>query len=115
MPQAMNLNALMQVVKLMTLEEQRKLNKLLVANIRGAQKVKAVTAAMDYEVGQVVKFDGKTRGPIYIKITGFSRDMTKVKGVQINQGWKTSPGMPWTAPASFVKPTTPTEVELVKA
>lgn len=88
------LNAAMQIVKTMTLEEQRALNSMLCTNIRAGLRVKAVGASINYSIGDVVQFDGKTRGPIFIEITGFSRDLTKMKGKQLNRGWKTAAGTP---------------------
>ena len=100
------LNAAMQIVRTMSLEEQRALNSLLCANIRAGHKMAAAENSMNYGVGDVVQFDGKTRGPIFLEITGFSRDRTKIKGKQLNKGWKTSAGVQWTVGATIVKSAT---------
>ena len=63
-------------------------------------------SSVAFKTGDIVKFDGKTRGPIHIKINGFSRDRTKIKGVQLNRGWKTQPGVAWTVAATLVSPST---------
>jgi hypothetical protein len=100
------LNAAMQIVRTMTLEEQRALNSLLCANIRAGHKVAAAENSMSFGLGDVIQFDGKTRGPIFLEITGFSRDRTKIKGKQLNKGWKTAAGTPWTVGATLAKAAT---------
>lgn len=90
------LNQVMQLVKTMPLQEQRDLNTMLCANIRRASKLKAIEKSASFELGDVIKFDGKTRGTVYVKVTGFSRDMTKLKGVQTSRGFgKASRGCMW--------------------
>lgn len=84
----------------LSLEDQRTLNTLLVQNIRAIQKRKSSIVATTFKVGDVVKFDGKTRGKVFMKITGFSRDLSKIKGLQLNKGWKTHAGTQWTVGAS---------------
>jgi hypothetical protein len=101
-------------VKSLSMDDQRALNKLLVANIRLAMRQKAVMTAITFKAGDVVKFDGKTRGPIFIKIHSFSRDLTKVKGVQLNRGWKTQPGVQWTVGATVCRASTVAEAEANK-
>ena len=100
------LTSLMDQIKTLPLSEQRALNSLLVANIRLGHRQAAVMKSVAYKVGDVVKFDGKTRGPIIIEITGFSRDLTKIKGRQLNDGWKTKAGVQWTVGATIVWPST---------
>lgn len=100
------LNSVMQLVKTMTLDEQRVLNKLLCQNIRHGMKVNAIQKSVNFAIGEVIVFDGKTRGTIYLEVTGFSRDMTKIKGKQLNKGWKTSPGVQWTVGASVARSAT---------
>lgn len=99
-----DLMSVVQAAKRLSLEDQLKLNKLLCANIRMGNKVRAAGNAIRFNLGDVVQFDGKTRGPIHIQISGFSRDFSKIKGKQVNKGWKTSPGVNWTVGASGVKP-----------
>lgn len=107
----MSLATIFAEVKTLSLEDQRALNSLLVANIRTALKQKAIMCAVKFKGGDVVKFDGKTRGPIFIKIHSFSRDATKVKGVQLNRGWKTKAGTMWTVAASVVQAASVEEAE----
>ena len=94
-------NELFAQIKKLTLVEKAALNKLLVQDIRFAQKQKAVMASMAFQIGDVVKFDGKTRGQIFIEVTTASRDFTKLKGRQLNRGWKTSAGTPWTVSSTL--------------
>ena len=101
-----DVNTIFAEIRKLSLEDQRALNSLIVANIRGAMRVKAVSSAIKYNRGDVVKFDGKTRGTIIIEITGFSRDFTIIKGKQLNSGFKTSAGVPWTVAATLVSPST---------
>lgn len=100
------------LAKQLTLQEQLALNKLLVANIRHANKMKSLEKAVTFRIGDLVKFDAKTRGIIVIKVTGFSRDMTKIKGVQQNVGRsiKARKGMNWTAGAGLVSAATEADV-----
>ncbi len=100
------LSSLMAQIKTLSLDEQRALNSLLVANIRLGHRQNAVMKSIEYKVGDVIQFDGKTRGPIFLEISGFSRDRTKIKGKQLNRGWKTQPGVNWTVGASIVKTAT---------
>ena len=100
------LTSLMAQIKTLPLDEQRALNSLLVANIRLGHRQNAVMKSIAYKVGDVIQFDGKTRGPIFLEISGFSRDLTKIKGKQLNRGWKTQAGVQWTVGASIVKAAT---------
>ena len=96
---------LMNLVKNLSLEEKRSLNNILVQDLRHAHKVKNVVAAAAFHEGDFVEFDAKTRGFITIQITDFSRDGSKVKGVQINKGrfGSAQRGMKWTATAAVCK------------
>lgn len=105
------LTALMSQIRVLSLEDQRALNAMLVANIRSGLKQKAVMSSIQFKAGDIVQFDGKTRGPIFIKIHSFSRDLTKVKGVQLNRGWKTQPGVQWTVGATICKAATLAQAE----
>lgn len=102
----MSLAAIFTEVRTLSLEDQRALNSMLVANIRQSMCQVAAMKSIAFKAGDVVKFDGKTRGPIYLEVTGFSRDRTKIKGRQINKGWKTSTGAQWTVGASIAKAST---------
>lgn len=108
---ATTVSALYAQIRVLSLEDQRVLNKMLVANIRLGMKQKAVMTSITFKAGDIVQFDGKTRGPIFIKIHSFSRDLTKVKGVQLNRGWKTQPGVQWTVGATICKAATLAQAE----
>lgn len=110
----MSLATIFAEVKSLSLEDQRALNSMIVANIRLGLKQKAVTSSSQFYIGDVVKFDGKTRGQIFIRINSFSRDRTKIKGVQLNRGWKTQPGVQWTVAASIAHASNLTEAEAGK-
>jgi hypothetical protein len=101
------LNALMQQIRVMPLEEQRALNSLLVANIRASLKSSAIMTSINYGHGDIVKFEAGIKGTIFIEVTGFSRDRTKIKGTQIGQSKfarrKVMNGTNWTAGANIVK------------
>lgn len=103
---ATTVSALYAQIRVLSLEDQRTLNSMLVANIRLSLKQKAVMTSIAFKVGDVIKFDGKTRGPIFLEVNGFSRDRTKIKGKQINSGWKTSAGVNWTVGATVAKAAT---------
>ena len=105
-----NVFDLMKQIKTLTIADQLVLNKLLCQNIRHANKVKSIEKAASIDVGDYVQFDGKTRGIITIKVSEFSRDMTKVKGVQVNKGFgRATRGIKWTVTAAGAKVLTKTE------
>lgn len=97
------LNSLMKQIKSMSIEDQRTLNSLLCANIRGASKIRSIQSAAKFVIGDTVVFNAKTRGMITISVDGFSRDMSKIKGTQLNQGCSSNKGMKWTVGASLCK------------
>ena len=95
-------SALMSEIRTLSLEDQRLLNKMLVENIRRDLKLKAITSSVKLNIGDTVRFDGKTRGTIVIEITGFSRDLSKVKGRQVNSiQARTAIGTNWTVAAQL--------------
>jgi len=83
--QAQIKNILAQIADL-PFEDQRKVNSLLVANLKAGSKELSRDAACGFSIGQVVEFDAGPRkgGKTKIKITGFSRDMSTVKGTVVN-------------------------------
>ena len=83
-------------------EDQRMLNKLLVAELKAGHKEAARDAAADFRVGQIVTFDAGPRkgGLTKIQIIGFSRDMSTIKGKQIG-GFRE--GIQWNVAATFCK------------
>ena len=92
-----NVFDLMKQIKTLTIADQLVLNKLLVQNIRHSNKVKSIENSARIDVGDYFQFDGKTRGIITIKVSEFSRDMTKVKGTQVNKGFgRATRGIKWT-------------------
>lgn len=96
------INSLMKQIKSLSLADQRALNHLLVANLKAANKVAASVKAITFDIGDKIVFDAKTRGIINAEITGFSRDLTKIKCKQIG-GLR--PGCQWSVSANLV--TTP--------
>ena len=63
--------------------DQLTLNKLLVEGIRRNHKVAAIQNSAKYNVGDTVMFDAGSKGIIKMEINGFSRDGSKLKGMQI--------------------------------
>jgi hypothetical protein len=102
----MSLATIFAEVRALSLEDQRALNSLLVANIRQALKQKAVMTSIEFRAGDIIVFDGKTRGTIFLEVTGFSRDRTKIKGRQVSRGLKTKIGTNWTVGANVAKAST---------
>lgn len=103
-----SLAAVLPIMKLasqLSVEDQRILNRLLVLSIRKNIKAVAVEKSAAIEIGDYVQFNAKTRGDITIKVDGFSRDGTKVKGVQVNKGFalRAVRGTKWTAGCAGVK------------
>lgn len=107
---------LMKQVKTLSIADQLILNKLLVQNIRHANKIKSIEKAASIDVGDYVQFNGKTAGTVTIKVTEFSRDMTKVKGPQQNVGYgRGGRGVKWTVTAAACKVITKAEGEAIAA
>ncbi len=77
---------LMEQIKMLSYDEQRDLNKRLVANLNLASKIASVNASSKFNIGDIVQFDANSKGIITIRITGFSRDMSKIKGTQLSPG-----------------------------
>ncbi len=107
---------LMKLVKTLTIADQLVLNKLLVQNIRHANKVKSIEKAAAIDVGDYIQFDGKTAGIVTVKVTEFSRDMTKVKGIQVSPTrGRGRLGVKWTVTAASCKVITQAEGQAVAA
>jgi hypothetical protein len=106
MSQALTVSAAYALITTLSLEDQRALNSLLVANIRLALRHKAVATSIEFRAGDIIVFDGKTRGTIFLEVTGFSRDRTKIKGRQVSRGLKTKIGTNWTVGANVAKAST---------
>jgi hypothetical protein len=94
----MNLNEVFAQVQALSFEDQRALNKMLVANLNRASKMRSMTEAAKFNINDIVTFDAKTKGFIKIKITGFSRDGANLKGTQLD-GLRS--GCLWTVAASL--------------
>ena len=63
-------------------EDQLELNRLLVEGIRRNRKIKAIQNGSKYNIGDKVMFDAGRKGLITMVVNGFSRDGSKIKGVQ---------------------------------
>lgn len=87
--------SLMSDITKLSLEDQRTLNTLLVDNIKRKVKIKGITAAAAFNIGDEVQFKCPKRGLLKIKITGFSRDGSKIKGAEIGSyvNWQVSAQM----------------------
>lgn len=98
----MNIQAIHEILaqaSKLTVDEQRELNRLLVEGLKRASKIKNIQSAAKFNLGDTVVFDGGPRkGLIKITISDFSRDGSKVKGIQIG-GF--NPGVRWTASAAL--------------
>lgn len=79
----MNLNEIFAQVKSLSIEDQRALNKMLVANLNRENKMKSMVVASKFNIGDKVSFDARSKGYITIEIGGFSRDGANLKGKQI--------------------------------
>lgn len=95
------ISTMMTQIKLMSIDDQRALNGLIVANLRHASKIRDITEASKFAEFDVVQFDAGRKGIIVVQITGFSRDYSKIKGVQLNNTRGTMKGMAWTASAAL--------------
>jgi hypothetical protein len=80
------IQSILSQISALSLEDQRMVNKMLVANLNAQLKSKAANAAINFRIGDIVSFDAGPRkgGITKIRITGFSRDLSKIKGSTIN-------------------------------
>lgn len=86
--------------RLLTLNEQRELNRLLCDNMKRVSRIESIKVANQFNIGDTVVFDAGRKGIIKCMINGFSRDGAKIKGTQIG-GLR--PGCQWTATANLCK------------
>ncbi|WP_407306197.1 hypothetical protein [Acinetobacter sp.] len=79
------IKSIMAQIETLPFEDRRMLNKLLVAHLNAEQKVSAAENAMKFRINDMVKFDAGPRkgGIVTIQITGFSRDLSSIKGIQV--------------------------------
>lgn len=78
-------NLVAQVRKL-SLADQRTLNTILVESIKHNIRIEAAAKSKEFKLGDVVSFVCTKRGRFgtkHIKVMGFSRDRTKVKGYEV--------------------------------
>lgn len=96
------IQSIMAQIQTLSFEDQRMLNKVLVAHLKAEHKMVAADAAMNFRVGDIVQFDAGPRkgGITKIKINGFSRDLSTVKGVQVG-GFRE--GVNWNVGATLCK------------
>lgn len=99
-------NLVAQVRKL-PLSDQRALNTILVESIKHNLRIEAATKSKEFKLGDVVSFVCTKRGRFgtkYIKVMGFSRDRTKVKGPECSADGKPTTTFPttWTVAISLV-------------
>ena len=99
-------NLVAQIRKL-PLADQRTLNRILVDEIKHGIRIEAATKAKEFHLGDVVSFLCTKRGRQgvkYIKVMGFSRDRTKVKGPECTRDGKPETAFPttWTVAISLV-------------
>jgi hypothetical protein len=92
------LNEVFAQVQALSFEDQRALNKMLVANLNCTTKLKSMQVAAKFNIGDEVLFDAKSKGIVKIKVTGFSRDGSSLKGTQLG-GLR--PGCNWTVGATI--------------
>lgn len=102
-----NTQAIYEVLALaskLTYEEQRELNRQLVDGLKRQSRLEDIQVAVKFVRGDIVQFDaGVRKGMVRILIDSFSRDMSKVKGLQL-VGQSTTPSpvaTRWTASAKL--------------
>lgn len=84
------IQSILDQITALSLEDQRKLNSMLVENIKSGIRRANVVASMSFSKGDIVEFDAGHRGIIRIKVDGFSRDHTKLKGQQLSVNGRAS-------------------------
>lgn len=92
--------SLLEQVKALSLDEQRALIVQIQDNIRAEQQ--ELDLKDGFKVGDILKFNGGTRGLIFMEVTGFNKARTQVSGNQLNGGLKTGAGTPWKVPMNQV-------------
>ena len=88
----------------LNVEQQLALNKALVALIKGKRKAQAAAVGSQFNIGQIVVFNAKTRGIKRIKIEKFNRAGTAVVGWECDtSGVKFAGGQRWTVATTLCK------------
>lgn len=88
---------LVQSAAQLTIEQQLALNKALCQMIKSGRRVQAAVAGSEFRIGDVVRFNAKTRGIRTIKIEKFNRAGTAVVGWEVDaQGVRIPFGTRWT-------------------
>lgn len=88
---------LVQSAAQLTVEQQLALNKALCQMIKSGRRVQAAVAGSEFRIGDVVRFNAKTRGIRTIKIEKFNRAGTAVVGWEVDaQGVRLPYGTRWT-------------------
>jgi hypothetical protein len=91
-------------IALLTVEEQRQLNRDLVEQFKHARVVASIRAAANFHIGQVVWFNaGPRRGNKIIKIESYGSNHTKAKGRECNREGVIHDGAMWNVPMHMLK------------
>lgn len=80
----------------MSTQQLTDLNKTLIRIHKAKRQVNAVVAAATFQIGQIVKFNGKSKGMRTIKIKGFNRAGTCLVGFEVNPVTKEVSESQWT-------------------
>lgn len=90
--------AILAAVRTLSEDELRLLNKSIVEQIKHKNTVRAHAAGANINIGDVVSFDGgRRRGVRYLRVEGFNRARTSVKGPETNALGEVMPfGDRWT-------------------
>ena len=76
---------LLEAASKLSVEDMRTLNRGLVEMLKTRLRQKAAQAGAQFHPGQIVRFNAKRRGLKYLKIEGFNRAGTAVKGPECDE------------------------------
>jgi len=96
-----NLTTVMDLLSKLTVDEQIQVHGSLVNMIKHGQRANATKAGASFRIGQIVKFDAKTRGTKFMQIEKFNRAGTCVVGYECDKDGSNKTKMRWTVANSF--------------
>jgi hypothetical protein len=95
------MTTVMDLLSKLTVDEQIQIHGSLVNMIKHGQRANAAKAGASFKIGQIVKFDAKTRGTKFMQIEKFNRAGTCVVGYECDKDGSNKTKMRWTVANSF--------------
>lgn len=98
----MTLSQILNAASDLSVEQQLALNKALCEMIKSQRRQKLALVGAAFRIGQIVRFNAKTKGMKSIKIEKFNRAGTAVVGFEVNTKGEREPfGTRWTVANSL--------------